>query len=171
MSVIVPCFNTQDYLAQCLESILGQSHENIEVICLNDGSTDNSLAILQNYAQRDRRIVLIDKQNEGYGATCNRGLAEARGTWIALVEPDDWIEQGMYADMLSFGESFEPYPDMIKTPYWRIRMPDTPEQQKLNCSYRRRIRPRRQPFTIGEAPHLLCHHPSIWSALYRKSFL
>lgn len=171
VSVIVPTFNAEPYLEQCLDSILAQTHRELEVLCLNDGSTDNSLSIMKDYASQDGRIRIIDKQNEGYGTTCNRGLAEANGEWISIVEPDDWIESDMYADMLAFATKFEQPLDIIKTPYWRIWMPDTPEEHKLNCSYRSRIKPPRQPFAIRDAAHLLTHHPSIWSAIYRKSFL
>lgn len=171
LSVIVPIFNAGPYLEQCLDSILSQTYRNLEVICLNDGSTDDSLATMHAYASRDDRIRVINKQNQGYGATCNRGLAEAQGTWISIIEPDDWIEPTMYADMLTFANTFDLPLDIVKTPYWRIWMPDTPEQRKLNCSYRSRIKPNRQPFAIAQAAHLLTHHPSIWSALYRTSFL
>ncbi len=171
VSVIVPIFNAGPYLKQCLESILEQTHKNLEVICLNDGSTDDSPAIMKDFAQRDNRIHVIDKQNQGYGATCNRGLDEAHGEWIAVVEPDDWIEPGMYADMLAFADALSTPADIVKTPYWRIWMPDTPEQRKLNCSYKSRIKPPCQPFGIAQAAHLLTHHPSIWSAIYRTDFL
>lgn len=174
VSVIVPIYNASPYLEQCLDSIVGQTHKDLEIILLNDGSTDNSLAAMQRYAAQDKRIKIIDKQNQGYGATCNRGLAEATGTWISIVEPDDWIELGMYADMLAFAAKYaeEGTPlDIVKTPYWRIWMPDTKQQRKLNCSYKNRIHPAKQPFAIADAAHLLCHHPSIWSAIYRKSFL
>ena len=174
VSIIVPIYNAGPYLEQCLDSIVGQTHKNLEIILLNDGSTDDSLATMRRYAENDGRIKVIDKQNQGYGATCNRGLAEATGTWISIVEPDDWIEPGMYADMLAFAAKFTdggtPL-DIVKTPYWRIWMPDTKQQRKLNCSYKDRIHPAKQPFTIADAAHLLCHHPSIWSAIYRKSFL
>ncbi|CAK7057027.1 MAG: hypothetical protein MEEGG_00924 [Eggerthella lenta] len=171
ISIIVPIFNAEPYLEQCLDSVLAQTHRELDIICLNDGSTDGSLAIMQAYADRDERIRVIDKQNQGYGATCNRGLEEAHGSWISIVEPDDWIEPGMYADMLAFAATLDGPVDIVKTPYWRIWMPDTPEQRKLNCSYRNRIKPPRQPFVIRDAAHLLTHHPSIWSAVYRKSFL
>lgn len=171
VSVIVPTFNAEPYLAQCLDSILVQTHRNLEILCLNDGSTDNSLTIMRSFAERDERIRIIDKKNQGYGATCNRGLDEAQGEWVAVVEPDDWIEPGMYADMLAFADTLDRPLDIIKTPYWRIWMPDTAEERKLNCSYRHRIKPSRQPFTINDAAHLLTHHPSIWSAIYRADFL
>lgn len=174
VSIIVPIYNAGPYLEQCLDSIVGQTHKDLEIILLNDGSTDDSLTTMRRYAENDGRIKVIDKQNQGYGATCNRGLAEATGTWVSIVEPDDWIEPGMYADMLAFAAKFadEGTPlDIVKTPYWRIWMPDTKQQRKLNCSYKNRIHPPKQPFAIADAAHLLCHHPSIWSAIYRKSFL
>ena len=174
VSVILPIFNAAPYLRQCLDSVCGQTHPDLDIICINDGSTDNSLAIMREYEARDSRVRVIDKQNQGYGATCNRGLSEAHGTWIAIVEPDDWIEKGMYADMMAFAAKFAEAGtplDIVKTPYWRIWMPDTKKQLKMNCSYKRRINPPTQPFAITDAAHLLCHHPSIWSAIYRKSFL
>lgn len=174
VSVIVPIYNAEPYLEQCLNSIINQTHKSIEIILLNDGSTDKSLAIMQRYATHDNRIKIIDKQNQGYGATCNRGLTEATGSWISIVEPDDWIEANMYADMIAFEAKFAAKGtplDIVKTPYWRIWMPDTESQRKFNCSYKNRIHPSKQPFAIADAAHLLCHHPSIWSAIYRKSFL
>jgi glycosyltransferase involved in cell wall biosynthesis len=156
---------------QCLESIAGQTHRDLQILCLDDGSTDDTLAILQRFAEHDSRVAVISKVNEGYGATCNRGLDAALGDWIAIVEPDDWIEPGMYERMLAFGATLPTTPDVIKTPYWRIVNPDTPRQQQINCSYRHRIKPPAQPFRVAEAPHLLDHHPSIWSALYRRDFL
>lgn len=171
VSVIIPVYNTAPYLAQCLESVCNQSYPHLEILCFDDGSTDDSPRILDEFALKDSRIQVVHKSNEGYGATCNRGLRAACGTWVAIVEPDDWIEPTMFEDMLTFAQSFSEEIDIIKTPYWRIVNPDTPQQQKVNCSYRHRIHPKQQPFVISEAGHLLSHHPSIWSALYRRSFL
>ena len=171
VSVIVPIFNAEPYLDQCLDSVRSQTYENLQIICLNDGSTDGSLQIIKRHAAADARIEIIDKRNEGYGASCNRGIKEARGKWLAIVEPDDWIEPTMYADMLDFADTLGEPCDIIKTPYWRIILPDTPQEIRLNCSFRRRINPKSQPFGIEQAPHLLRHHPSIWSALYRMEFI
>lgn len=171
VSVIVPTYNTERYLDQALDSIEAQTYRNLEIICINDGSTDGSLDIMRSHAARDARIRVIDKENGGYGAGCNRGMDEAHGEWISIVEPDDWIEPTMYADMLAYAATFSEQIDIVKTAYWRIWMPDTPKQRKLNCSYKRRINPPKQPFAIADAAHLLCHHPSIWSAIYRKGFL
>ena len=97
VSVIVPIYNAEKYLDQCLSSIREQAYSNLEIICINDGSTDDSLAIVAKHAALDDRIRIIDKENAGYGAGCNRGMDEAHGEWLAIVEPDDWIEPGMYA--------------------------------------------------------------------------
>ena len=170
ISVIVPIFNAAPYLEQCLDSILCQNQPGMEVICLNDGSTDDSLSIMQAYANANSKVRVIDKPNEGYGATCNRGIAEARGHWISIIEPDDWIRPGMYSAMLAYAGRFDEEPDIVKTPYLRVIDPDTPQQTIINCSYRGRV-PGNRLFRIQEGIHLIQHHPSIWSALYRKDFL
>lgn len=170
ISVIVPIFNAAPYLEQCLDSILCQNQPGMEVICLNDGSTDDSLSIMQAYANANSKVRVINKPNEGYGATCNRGIEEARGHWISIIEPDDWIRPGMYSAMLEYAVSFGEEPDIVKTPYLRVIDPDTPQQTIINCSYRGCV-PRDALFRIEEGIHLLQHHPSIWSAIYRKDFL
>ena len=171
VSVIVPIYNAEPYLDQALQSIRDQRYRHLEIICLNDGSTDNSLEIMRSHADVDARIKIIDKQNEGYGATCNRGIAEATGEWIAIVEPDDWIDENMYGDMLMFASSFMTKIDIVKTPYWRVTNPDRTDQHILNCPLNKRVTQSTRPFKIEEEPELLLHHPCIWSAIYRKSFL
>lgn len=171
ITVIIPVYNAEPFLRQALASIVGQSYRNLEILCLNDGSTDGSAAILAEFARQDERIRIIDKPNEGYGATCNRGLAEARGSWIAVLEPDDWIEGPMFERMIAFASTLDTMPDIVKSPYWRIVSPDTNQEQRLPCAYAGTFRVRKQPFSVDKAPHLLDSHPSIWSALYRKEFL
>ena len=89
ISVIIPIYNVEKYLAQCLASVQAQTYANLEIICVNDGSTDGSLAILEAHASQDERITIVDKSNAGYGAACNLGLTGAHGDWISIVEPDD----------------------------------------------------------------------------------
>lgn len=170
VSFIVPIYGAERYLRQALSSIASQTYADFEAICINDGSKDGSLDIMLDFASKDPRFRVIDKENQGYGATCNRGIDEAKGKWIAILEPDDWIEPDMLKVMLA-AETEHPDADIIKTPYWRIVSPDTPDERKLNCSYRGRIKTGNRAFTIEKAAHLLTHHPSIWSALYRKDFL
>ena len=91
VSVIVPVYNMEKYLEECLDSIISQTLQDIEIICINDGSTDNSLTILQKYAQKDFRITIIDKQNEGVSAARNKAIQTARGKYIQFLDSDDCI--------------------------------------------------------------------------------
>lgn len=93
ISIIIPVYNAERYLPQCLGSIISQTHANLEIICVNDGSADNSLALLRRYAPRDNRIVIIDKQsNQGLEMARYSGLQVARGKYIMHVDADDWLE-------------------------------------------------------------------------------
>lgn len=172
VSVIVPCYNVEEYLAQCLDSILGQTHGNLEVLCINDGSTDGTLAILRRYAREDERVRVIDKPNGGYGQGCNRGMREATGEWISIIEPDDWIEPRMYSDMLELADRSEGTVDVIKTPWYiELDWDDPAKASRIQCKLHRRIPTSARPFTLAEHGLLIEIHPGIWSALYRRSFL
>jgi len=96
ISVIVPVFNMEQYLKQCLDSVTMQTFENIEIICIDDGSTDNSPAILAEYAARDSRIIIHTQPNAGLSAARNAGLRVARGEWITGLDSDDWLEKDAY---------------------------------------------------------------------------
>ena len=91
VSIIVPVYNVDKYLAKCLESLINQTLKDIEIICVNDGSTDNSLAILKNFAQKDSRIKIIDKQNEGVSVARNTGIEVATGQYLMFVDSDDYL--------------------------------------------------------------------------------
>ena len=95
ISVVIPVFNTECYLSTCLDSVLNQTLENIEVICIDDGSTDNSLEILKKYQKKDNRVKIISKDNEGQGVARNIGISEAIGEYIAFVDSDDFIKKTM----------------------------------------------------------------------------
>ena len=105
ISVIVPVYNVEKYLATCLESIVNQTYPYLEIIVINDGSTDSSQEIIHQYAYKDSRIKLISQQNNGLSAARNSGMAAATGTYIVFVDSDDYIEKHMLAQMLSRLES------------------------------------------------------------------
>lgn len=93
VSIIVPVYNSEAYLNDCLDSITQQTLRNIEIICINDGSTDNSIKILKDYAEKDSRIAIIDKQNGGQASARNVGIKKASGEYIGFVDSDDWIDE------------------------------------------------------------------------------
>lgn len=92
ISIIVPVYNIEKYLPKCLDSLLYQTLKNIEIICINDGSTDNSLKILEEYAARDKRIKVINQPNQGVSFARNNGINIAKGKYITFVDGDDWLE-------------------------------------------------------------------------------
>lgn len=106
LSIIIPIYNAEKYLGKCLESAIGQDYKNIEFICVNDGSTDSSFSILNEYAKKDSRIVVINQKNSGESAARNTGIKECTGDYIAFLDCDDWIEQEMYTVLISSMEEF-----------------------------------------------------------------
>ena len=96
VSVIVPVYNTEKYIDECLDSIENQTLKEIEIICINDGSTDNSLQVLKAHQQKDSRIKIIDQKNAGVCAARNQGIKNAKGTYIAFVDSDDLIPPYVY---------------------------------------------------------------------------
>lgn len=99
ISIIVPVYNTEKYLNRCINSILNQSFKELELILVNDGSTDNSRKILDKYFKKDSRIKVINKENGGQGSARNMGLDIAQGEYIGFVDSDDWIHKDMYKCM------------------------------------------------------------------------
>lgn len=113
ISVIVPVYNVEEYLERCLTSIVNQTYKDLEIICINDGSTDNSLEILKAFAQKDVRIIIIDQPNQGLSSARNIGISRATGEYISFIDSDDYIDENTYTtitnqlsndiDMVSFG--------------------------------------------------------------------
>ena len=102
ISVIIPIFNAERYLGKCLDSIINQSFKNLEIICVNDGSTDGSLAILEKYSKKDNRFKIINITNHGQGYARNIGIEKANGKYISFVDADDWIDLDSYEILHDF---------------------------------------------------------------------
>lgn len=179
VSVIVPIYNADYTLYQAIESLMNQTLHDIEIVCVNDASPDNSPSIIEELFATDKRITIVQHENNsGYGASMNDGIQAASGVWIGILEPDDYVKPEMFEKMIKASGKSGILVDIVKTPYLRevraegVKRGDAPKEI-LNCSYKGRIHPERQPFDIRDekANHLLRHHPSIWSAIYRKSFI
>ena len=107
ISIIVPIYNAQKYLNRCIDSILSQSYDNFELILINDGSTDGSKDICENYSSKDSRIKLINKINEGVSAARNIGLDIAEGEYVTFIDSDDWIENNYLQAMIDAIDGFD----------------------------------------------------------------
>ena len=106
VSVIIPVYNVEKYLRECMDSVVNQTLKDIEIICVNDGSPDNSRSILQEYANNDERIKIIDQENQGQGIARNNAIEIATGEYLAFVDPDDWCELEMYEKMYAKAKEF-----------------------------------------------------------------
>ena len=123
ISIIIPVYNSQDYLEECLNSVVRQTLKEIEIICVNDGSTDNSGAILDKFAKKDKRIKVIKQENSGVNRARISGYKKATGKYIAWVDSDDFISETMYERMLDIAHknasdtvicNYEFYPKKIR---------------------------------------------------------
>ncbi len=107
VSVIVPVFNTEKYLEKCLNSLVNQTLQDIEIICVNDGSTDNSLAVIRKFAQKDSRIKIINQKHSKQGAARNNGINAANGEYIGFVDSDDWIDLDYYEKLYQTSKKYD----------------------------------------------------------------
>jgi glycosyltransferase involved in cell wall biosynthesis len=117
LSIIVPVYNMQKYLRRCLESLTNQTLTDIEIIIVNDGSLDQSAAIISEFEQRDYRIKTIHKNNEGVSKARNTGIQAATGNYIGFVDPDDWVDLNMYKNL--YQEAIEKNADIVMCSYIR----------------------------------------------------
>lgn len=107
ISVIVPVYNTQKFLEKCLESIINQTFKDIEIICINDGSTDNSMSILNDYSEKDSRIKIINQKNAGLSCARNTGINNAKGEYIGFVDSDDWIDLDFFEKLYNAAKNYD----------------------------------------------------------------
>ena len=131
ISLIIPVYNVEKYLKQCLESVINQTLQEIEIICVNDGSTDNSPKILKEYAQKYKRIKIINKENAGLGAARNTGIEHATGEYIGFIDSDDWVDTSMYEKLYKNAEVHNS--DIVMCPIHLFS--DNNKEIKHNLSY------------------------------------
>ena len=172
VSVLVPICNVEKYLEQCLESAMNQTLKDIEVICINDGSTDGSLDIIKSFMERDPRFRVIDKPNSGYGDSMNKGLEAARGTYISILESDDFLEPEALEYMVGRAEREDL--EVLKCNFWLYW--SAPDQSRAfrNDLYFQLATPEMicmGPHVPINCPQIFWAKASIWSAIYRRDFL
>lgn len=171
ISVIVPIYKVENFLHQCISSILNQTFRDIEVILVDEGEDDTCYAIMCYFASKDERVKIIHERNGGYGASVNKALKIVRGEYISIIESDDFIEEHMYEDMYS--KALQTDADIVKTPFYYFYDGDKNNGDRyVECSFAQRLDAILPPqgFTILQYPQFMGVHPSLWSALYKTSF-
>jgi len=166
LSLLIPIYNVQRYLRECLDSAMAQTLKDIEIICINDGSTDNSPAIIREYMERDGRVKMIDKVNSGYGDSMNHGLEMARGKYVGILESDDFMAPDALEKLVSAADSNNA--DFAKANfdfYW-----SKPEERRsLHEMFK--AKDCGKPVHPSDTTQFFKQKPSIWSAVYRRDFL
>ncbi len=165
VSVIIPVYNVAAYLNESLKSVINQTLKEIEIICVNDGSTDTSPEILRKYTSEDRRIRIINQKNSGYGHAMNQGLKAAKGKYIGILEPDDFAEPDMYERLFNTAEENDA--DLVKSNFWIYRSADDTNI----FSEPLRDKPYNTVISAEKEPQLAVTVPCIWSAIYRREML
>ena len=165
LSILIPVFNAEIFLRECLDSILAQTFPDFEAILINDGSTDNSLKIMQSYAEKDSRFKILDKPNSGYGDSLNQALKITRGDYIGIVEPDDFIKPNMYEVLYNGAQKNSA--DLVKASFYHYygkTNKNFPEKMFFHGEDGKTVNP-------AKTSSIFLVAPSIWSAIYRRDLL
>ncbi|MBR6435946.1 MAG: glycosyltransferase family 2 protein, partial [Thermoguttaceae bacterium] len=163
ISVIIPVYNVEPYLRECLDSVVNQTFRDIEIICVNDGSTDGSPAILEEYAAKDSRIIIIHQQNGGLSAARNSGMNAAKGDFILFVDSDDYIKQNTLE--ITYNAAIESGAEMVMFCIYNDKN-FAPAAIKAPCSIS-------EPVTdlLSKMKLVFFQGPSAWKWLYKKTYL
>lgn len=189
VSILIPIFNVERYLDECLTSVVAQTLKDIEIICINDGSTDNSLKIIRKYAKNDKRIKIIDKKNSGYGDSMNQGLAEASGEYVGIIESDDFADLDMFESLykLAKDSSAEVVKSNFYIHYSDLSQSSPQWNSKYDAIYSKEFKTvisrhdtlnklvipdyANKLIDTRNKKEIFCKRPAIWSAIYERDFL
>ena len=161
VSVIIPVYNTENYLEKCLDSVINQKLKDIEIICINDESRDNSLEILEDYARKDKRIKIINQVNQGVSIARNTGLKIAKGEYVGFVDSDDWIDLNFFYELYNKAKSQGA--DLART-FYKYEYPYKRDEEKLNKIIKKRNKEREQ-LNVND------HSVVIWNAIYKRKYI
>lgn len=173
VSVVIPIYNVEKYLRQCLDSVVNQTLSDIEIICVNDGSKDSSGDIIEEYVKKDPRVKAIHKANSGYGNSMNRGFDAATGEYIGIVESDDYAEPDMFEKLYNCAKENEL--DACKSGFFFYY--SVPEEKNIPAPVasgvmcRKVFCPADDFKSLREQIEFFNIKPTIWSAIYRKDFI
>lgn len=167
ISVILPSLNVKQYIEQCIESVLNQTLEDIEIICVDAGSDDGTLEILKKYSELDSRIKLIHSDIKSYGHQLNLAIEQSKGEYIGIVETDDYIDENMYEVLYDLTDNG--VVDISKVNFYHFYDVDPLEPEFREDGTKKNLP--KDKFIVFDNADILNGHPSIWAAIYRKNFL
>ena len=165
VSVVIPVYGVEKYLHQCVNSLISQTLQDIEIILVNDGSTDKCPQICDEYAKKDSRIKVIHKENSGYGHSVNVGIDKAKGEYIGIIDSDDWIEPNMFESL--YQKAIQMNADIVKSDFFKY-------SGLKNTNKTSNIIPQDLPDTLikpTDYSSVMLIGPTIWTAIYKKEFL
>ncbi|MCC8189388.1 MAG: glycosyltransferase [Planctomycetes bacterium] len=166
LSVIIPVYNAAPWLRQCLDSVVGQEGPTAEILLVDDGSTDGSGDICDEYRSRDNRVIVLHGATAGAGPARNRGLERARGEFLVFVDADDLVEPGAFAALVAAQR--ESGADVVRGA-WRVITADGQPGTMRQTYYPAR---RGMAYIQEEGDrHRVCFNPTVWAALFRRTFL
>ena len=163
VSVIVPVYNVEKYLKRCLDSLINQTLSDIDIICINDGSKDSSLQILEQYAKKDSRIVIYNQENSGVSVARNTGLEHASGEYIGFVDSDDWVDLDFYEKLYNSAKNNNA--DIAVADFIREHPNKKPKRLKLK---------EEKIYTTPEDKFMICkvhREGCVWNKIYRTEFI
>ena len=164
----MPSFNEADYIEECIESVIKQTLEDIEIICVDGESDDGTLDILNKYAQKDSRIQVFTSDKKSYGNQVNIGFSKATGEYISIIETDDFIDKNMLKELYDLSENGTV--DIIKSSFYHYDDSDKDNPQFFMDEDKQDL-PTDKTFTLKEEPNFVFGHPSVWAGIYRREFL
>ena len=173
VSIVIPIYNVEKYLRQCLDSVVNQTLKDIEIICVNDGSKDSSADIIEEYVRKDPRVKAIHKENSGYGNSMNRGFDMATGEYIGIVESDDYAELDMFEKLYNCAK--EGNLDACKSGFFFYY--SIPEEKNIPAPIASKVMckkvfcPTDSFKSLREQIEFFNIKPTIWSAIYKRDFV
>ena len=171
--MVIPIYGVEKYLRTALDSVVNQTLKDLQIILVDDGGKDNCPQIIDEYANKDKRIVAIHKPNGGYGSACNVGLDAAVGEYVTIFEPDDFIEPRMYETLYNLAVKHDAEVTKSNFYYYFDLAGKTGYDMKNKC-YNNRHDNFTLPtsiFKLKEHPEFLYFHPSIWTCIYKRDFI
>lgn len=168
VSIVMPVYNVQDFLKECLDSVVNQTMKELEIICVDDGSTDNSLNILKEYQKKDSRIKVISKPNSGYGNTMNVGTDAATGEYVGIVESDDYVKKDMFDTLYKAAKQYDA--DIVKSDHYTFSTRGGKQQKELHYTcgkpeYYNRV------LNARDCEDIYDFIMMNWTGIYRTDFL